>query len=113
MHRQADLALEPFGVTASQFVVLSVLFEQDGISQRELVDRITSDANTIRPVLQALMHKGYVGREPHPTDGRAWCVKLTEDGHAAFVEMRSGTNSFRKRLVDPSRPLSWRDSLTC
>ncbi len=101
MHRQADAALQPFGVTANQFVILSVLAEEDGITQRALVDRTSSDANTIRPILAALEKKHFVMRDAHPDDGRAWCVKLTRSGRSAFDEMRTGSETFRNQLTAP------------
>ena len=57
MHRQADAALAPFSLTANQFVLLALLDERDGVSQRDLVDRAASDPNTIRPMLNALQKK--------------------------------------------------------
>jgi DNA-binding MarR family transcriptional regulator len=101
MHRQADAALEPAGATANQFVILSVLADEDGVTQRELVERTSSDPNTIRPVLAALEARQLVVREPHPDDGRAWCVKLTPAGRRALVEMRATGEGFRQRLTGP------------
>ncbi len=101
MHRQAERSLQPYGVTANQFVVLWVLAEQDGISQRILVERTASDANTIRPVLASLEKKKYIVRELHPTDRRAWCVRLTKTGRSAFAKMRTGTEAFRRELTEP------------
>ena len=101
MHRHADAALEPFGVTANQYVVLAVLDNQDGLSQRELVERASSDANTIRPILAALQKKAFVVRNAHPADRRAWSVKLTRAGRVAFAEMRQGSDAFRHQLMEP------------
>jgi DNA-binding MarR family transcriptional regulator len=104
MHRQADAALQQQGVTANQFVLLSLLADQDQVTQRDLVERASSDPNTIRPMLVALEKKGYVVREPHPDDGRAWLVCLTPAGRAAFRKMNSETDSFRERLISTLQP---------
>ncbi len=99
MHRRADAHLQPLGVTANQFVLLSLLFEEDGITQRELVERASSDPNTVRAMLVALEKKGLVARRPHPTDGRAWCVSLTAKGRRTFRKQWTGSEPFRERLV--------------
>lgn len=104
MHRQADAALAPFELTANQFVLLALLNEQDGVSQRDLVDRASSDPNSIRPVLQALEVKGYVERRPDPSDGRAWIVEITRSGSSTYARVRRRTEDFRRRLLSGLDP---------
>jgi len=70
MHRQTNAHLAQRGATADQFELLSLLTEQDGITQRELVRRASSDPNTIRAMLLLLEKRGVVARKRHPTDGR-------------------------------------------
>jgi DNA-binding MarR family transcriptional regulator len=79
-HRMANAHFEPFGVTADQFVVLTLLAEEDGVTQRDLVERAFSDANTVGEMLTRLEKKQFVRRERHPQDGRARCVLLTPRG---------------------------------
>ena len=43
MHRQTNSFLAPFGMTADQFVLLSLLSDKDGITQQELTQRASSD----------------------------------------------------------------------
>lgn len=99
MHRQADAALSPYGLTATQFVVLMVLSEGDAVTQRELVERVASDPNTIRPVLIAMEAQGLVTRDPHPADNRARAVQITPAGRALQREAFLGTQPFRDRLT--------------
>jgi DNA-binding MarR family transcriptional regulator len=79
-HRMANAYFEQFGVTADQFVALTLLADEDGITQRELVEKAFSDANTIGEMLTRLEKKQFVRRERHPKDGRARCVFLTPKG---------------------------------
>jgi DNA-binding MarR family transcriptional regulator len=79
-HRLANAHFEPLGVTADQFVVLTLLAEADGVTQREVVEQAFSDANTIGEMLTRLEKKQFVRRERHPEDGRARCVFLTPRG---------------------------------
>jgi DNA-binding MarR family transcriptional regulator len=80
MHRMTNAHLSKHGVTADQFVCLSILFEKDGLTQKELVQSATSDPNTIRAMLVLLENQGFIARDVHPEDGRARMVKLTEKG---------------------------------
>lgn len=98
MHRQADAAVAPFGLTANQFVLLALLDERDGVSQRDLVERASSDPNTIRPMLTALETKGLVDRQTDPDDGRAWLVSMTAKGRRLFRKARKESEEFRERL---------------
>jgi MarR family transcriptional regulator, organic hydroperoxide resistance regulator len=79
-HRMANAHFEPFGVTADQFVVLTLLAEADGVTQREVVEQASSDPNTIGEMLTRLERKKLIRRERHPRDGRARCVYLTAKG---------------------------------
>ena len=79
-HRMANAHFEPFGVTADQFVALTLLAGTDGVTQRELVDLAFSDRNTIGEMLARLEKKRLIRRERHPRDGRARCVFLTDKG---------------------------------
>jgi MarR family transcriptional regulator, organic hydroperoxide resistance regulator len=77
LHRRANTLLTEFGITADQWVVLTALSEEDGITQQELVRRVYSDPNTITAMLKLLEDRELVRREPHPTDRRARCIYLT------------------------------------
>lgn len=79
-HRRANQHYSKYGVTADQFVVLTVLAEAEGLTQRELVDRVFSDPNTIAAMLSRLEDRKLVRREPHAVDARARCVFLTNEG---------------------------------
>jgi DNA-binding MarR family transcriptional regulator len=99
MHRQADAALSPYDLTANQFVMLALLDARDRVPQRDLVQRASSDQNTIRPMLTALEKKGLVDREPDPSDGRVWLVRLTAKGRRTYRRVRTKTELFREQLT--------------
>lgn len=86
-HRRANAHFEHFGATADQFVILTILADKEGITQRELVDRASSDPNTVGEMLLRLERKNLVRRQPHPSDGRARCVFLTARGRKIQREL--------------------------
>jgi DNA-binding MarR family transcriptional regulator len=112
-HRMANAHFEPFGVTADQFVVLTLLAEKDGVTQRDLVEQASSDANTIGEMLTRLEKKQFVRRERHPKDGRARCVFLTPRGRKTQerlwesweCHLQEVDNAFRPRELEAIKSL--------
>jgi DNA-binding MarR family transcriptional regulator len=97
-HRRANAHFEPNGMTADQFVVLSILAEEEGLSQRAIVDRAFSDPNTIAAILRRLEDKELLRREEHPDDGRARCVYLTPQGRKLQEQLALGAEGLLKDL---------------
>jgi DNA-binding MarR family transcriptional regulator len=79
-HRRANARMLKHGVTADQFVLLSVLVREEGITQVAIVERTASDPNTVAAILGLLERRGLVRREAHAQDRRARCVFLTAQG---------------------------------
>ena len=83
LHRRANAELRrQFGVTADQFVVLSLLAEADGESQQELCRRCYSDPSTTGALVRLMERRGWVMRDTDPDDLRARRVHLTADGRS-------------------------------
>ncbi len=99
MHREADALLQAHGVTANQFVLMSILAEGKVLTQQELVRRASSDANTVRAMLVLLERSGLVSRRPHQTDGRARSVALTGKGRSTYAALFAKSRAFHKRLL--------------
>lgn len=80
-------ALEPFGLTHPQFVLLfscHYLNEQGEwagrLTQIQLAQNVRMDVNVTSQVLRKLEQQGYVRRGPHPTDTRAHAIVPTPEG---------------------------------
>ena len=80
MHRQFNAQFEPIGITADQYVILSLLKELGECTQRQLADLSYADVNTVAAMLRLLEKKKRVRRRPHAKDGRATAVTLTAAG---------------------------------
>src|SRR4051812_14270704 len=70
--------LEPFGLTYPQSLVLLVLWEQDGVSLKEVGRHLQRDAGTLAPLLKRLEAGGYLRRQRDPADDRQLRLDLTE-----------------------------------
>lgn len=94
VHR-ADLKLNnyyqkvvnPFDITVDQWEILVILWEREGITQKELAERLYKDQTNIARMLFKLEKKGFVYRVTHETDRRSLRVYLTEKGHGIKDEI--------------------------
>ena len=74
--------IKPLGLAPAQFVVLLELWNEDGLTQRELVQRLAVEQATMANTLSRMARDGLITREPHPTDRRASIVLLTDKARA-------------------------------
>ena len=73
---------KPLGITYTQYIVLMVLWAQDGVSVRELGERLYLDSGTLTPLLKKMETAGLVRRERAKEDERVTRIYLTEAGRA-------------------------------
>src|SRR5262245_35067495 len=67
-------------ITPDQFTVLRTLLEHAGITQRELTQLMSSDANTVASLLERMEKANLVERKSHETDRRANRLHLLATG---------------------------------
>jgi len=79
--------VEPFGVSPGMWYFLRLLWQKDGLTQRELSRRIGLMDPTAFTALNAMERRGLVRRVKHPTDGRKVNVFLTEQGKSLRKKM--------------------------
>ena len=80
--------LKPLGLTYTQYIVLLVLWEQDGVSVTEIGERLMLDNGTLSPLLKKLEQAGYVTRQRSHEDERVVVIRLTENGRALQEKAR-------------------------
>ncbi len=71
---------KPLGLTYTQYIVMLVLWEQDGITVGDLCRRLYLDNGTITPLLKKLEEHGFVSRSRSREDERVVTVHVTEKG---------------------------------
>jgi len=72
--------LKPLGLTYTQYIVLLVLWEEDGQSVSDICEKLLLDSGTITPVLKKLESQGIVERQRCAEDERCVRISLTEAG---------------------------------
>lgn len=75
------------GVSAGQWRFLRVLWDQDGLSQRQLAERTgTTEATTVRSV-NGLLNSGLITRTRVKDDRRRMRIRLTAKGRKLRAEL--------------------------
>lgn len=91
------LVLEGGGVTYGMWFFLRVLWEEDGLSQRELSERVGMMQPTAVIALRDMERHGFVKIKPDPADGRGTRIFLTKEGRQVadrMLPMVKGINEF-------------------
>lgn len=83
-----DQYMKPFGVTRSQWWVLSNLSRHDGMVQTELADILDVGKVTIGGLVDRLETAGWVERRPDASDRRAKRVFLTAKADKFLADIR-------------------------
>ena len=78
---------QPLGITYTQYIVFLVLWEKDGVSVRELGERLYLDSGTLTPLLKKMEEAGFVTRRRSTDDGRVVRIWLTDRGRALRAEV--------------------------
>jgi DNA-binding MarR family transcriptional regulator len=83
----------PHGVVPGQFAQLLALFEQDGLSQRELCDRVRIEQATMAYTLQRMQRDGLVRCVPDSDDRRRVRVYLTDQARAVEHDLTAAARA--------------------
>lgn len=76
-----------YDVTPEQWAVLNCLWEQEGVTPKELADSIVKDKPNTNRILEKLQMKELIVRKLHPVDKRAFQIFLTDRGWALREEL--------------------------
>ena len=74
--------LDTIGLTYPQYLVMLVLWEQDGLTVSELGERLFLDSGTLTPLLKRLQAQGHLARLRDAQDERRVRITLTAAGRA-------------------------------
>jgi DNA-binding MarR family transcriptional regulator len=70
------------GFSPGQFPVLLELWQQDGLTQKQLLDKLEVEQATVANTLARMQRDGLIERIPHPDDKRAKIITLTALGRS-------------------------------
>jgi DNA-binding MarR family transcriptional regulator len=88
-----------FEITAEQWVIMRHLWEEEGLSQREIGEKAAKDKPNITRMLDALEKKGLIFRQPDPRDRRKFCVYLTKEGKQLHERLLPLAQTLREQVT--------------
>ena len=89
--------LDQLGLTYTQYLVISTLWEEDRLPISSIADRLSLESSTITPLVKRLEAAGTVTRERNPKDERQVIVSLTAKGRDLEKKTACLTQSLLKR----------------
>ena len=78
--REYQPFLDRLGITYPQYLVLMILWEEDGIPVNDIAKKLILNTNTITPLLKRMEKDGIIRRKRSKDDERKVIVQLTAKG---------------------------------
>jgi DNA-binding MarR family transcriptional regulator len=85
--------LGPVGLTYSQYLVMMALWEEDGMTVRQIALRLQLDSAMLTPLLKRLESSGYITRKRGSDDQRTVRINLTDAGYQIQAQVAKIQNS--------------------
>ena len=99
---RTEAVLRPLGLTVARYEVLMLLLfsRRDALPMKTIGSRLQVHPTSVTNAVDRLEAAGLVRRAPHPQDGRAVLVALTEQGRSLAEKATDGLN--RDVFADPA-----------
>lgn len=92
------------GLNSAQFDILATLGNTSGMTCRELGERTFITKGSLTGVLDKMIERGWIVREPHPTDRRVVMIRLTNEGQALFESSFSAHIAYMENVLKHVTP---------
>ena len=92
--------IKPLGIAPAQFMVLLELWSEEGLTQRELVQRMSVEQATMANTLRRMERDGLIVRRLHPHDKRASTIVLTDKAHALRDDATKAASLVNARALE-------------
>ena len=94
--RRYQPLLKELDLTYTQYITMMVLWEKESVNEKDLVQALYLQANTLTDLLNKLKKKGYVDIQKDKKDKRNILISLTEDGR----RLKDRAVDIPKTLID-------------
>lgn len=74
--------LEKLGLTYPQYLVMLILWQQDGVALRDIAEKLHTESGALTPVLKRMQEMGLLIRARSPHSERTLEIRLTDAGRA-------------------------------
>ncbi len=87
------------GITAEQWVIIRHLWQEEGLSQREIGEKAAKDKPNVTRMLDALEKKGIIFRWDDLRDRRKYRIYLTPEGKELYLRLAPLAQNLRQRVT--------------
>ena len=98
--------LEPLGLTYPQYLVLLILWEDDGLGLKDVAARLGQKPGALTPVIRRMEEQGLVVRARSPEDERLLEIRLTDAGRALRADAEGVYTCILSQCQTPLQELS-------
>lgn len=95
---EMELALIPYDITTTQFVVLVKLCEKDRMTQKDLALETNYKQSALTLILDKLEVKKLIIREAKENDRRAYLIAITQEGRELEKKVIVHAKELEKRI---------------
>lgn len=88
-----------FNLSITEWRLVAVLAETSGLSQQAIGARTRMDKVTVSRAAIALARRGLIHRSGDPADGRAYLLRLTEDGRTLYAAVAPKAQAMERELL--------------
>ncbi|MFC6269524.1 MarR family winged helix-turn-helix transcriptional regulator [Frigoriflavimonas asaccharolytica] len=90
--------LDELDITYSQYLVMMVLWENDGLTVNNIGEKLYLDSGTLTPLLKRLEAKNYISRQRKKEDERVVEIFLTKTGSDLRQKACAIPNKIQEKL---------------
>lgn len=91
--------IAPLGLAPAQFMTLLELWREDGLTQKDLVDRLDVEQATMANTIARMERDGLIERRPHPEDRRARSIYMTQKAKSLEAPATRAANSVNENTL--------------
>jgi DNA-binding MarR family transcriptional regulator len=115
-YQQLDAVMQAFGLTPSQYIVLSVVQDhREGVFSAALARRLGITPQSSHEIVAGLEHRGLIRRVEDPAYRRAMRVSLTAKGSTLLARCNKEVEGFEAQFfgaLSPEEATLFREILT-
>ncbi|MBP3437646.1 MAG: MarR family transcriptional regulator [Clostridia bacterium] len=97
-HTLCENTIAGFGIHRSQHMILMRLYKEDGVSQKDLAERMQVSPAAMAVSLKKMENSGYIRRAASLPDSRTKQIFITEKGKAIVEETRRYFDSIDQKM---------------
>ncbi|MGJ3234843.1 MarR family winged helix-turn-helix transcriptional regulator [Marivirga sp.] len=100
LYSQREFDRLGMSITVEQWILLKIIEENDGLTQKELAYKSLRDPASITRTLDLLNKKGFVERQPVQDNRRQYSICLTKNGEEYIHKYMPVISSHRAKSIE-------------